>query len=336
MNKLNLAIAGFGKAAEVYHTPFINAVPEISVKKVLERHHQKSGEYFPGVEVVKNYEAILEDPKIEAVLITTPNHLHFSMARLALEAGKHVIVDKPFTLTSEEAKVLTGLAEQNNKLITVYHNRVLDGPIRALREIIDQKLFGSTKEITIRFDRFRPVVNSETWREKNTPGSGILYDLGAHLIYYALYLFGYPDEVEAKVETQRENAEADDYFHITFYYKKNDVKVILTAGMLVKNPTPHIVLNAENGKVVFEALDPQEAALKNGVLPGHPDWPLSFNYRIETEDEVIEKEAPAGNYSLFYQNFYEAVKDGKDLLVKPESATMVIDLIEKVRAKGER
>lgn len=336
MNKLNLAIAGFGKAAEVYHTPFINAVPEISVKKVLERHHQKSEEYFPGVEVVKNYEVILEDPDIEAVLITTPNYLHFSMATLALEAGKHVIVDKPFTLTSEEAKVLTDLAVKNKKLITVYHNRVLDGPIRALKELIDQKVLGNPEEITIRFDRFRPEVNSDTWREKNTPGSGILYDLGSHLIYYSLYLFGYPDEVKAVVEKQRDGAVADDYFYITCNYKEPGVKVILTAGMLVKGQSLHIELKSEKGRAIFETLDPQEAALKNGILPGHPDWPSKFNYCLEIEDDVIEKVAPAGDYSLFYQNFYKAAKDEKELLVKPETATMVINLIEKVRAIGEK
>lgn len=328
MKTLNLAIIGFGKAAEIYHWPFIQQVPQIQVTKVLERNLSRSKSVIPHVEIVRDIDHIMNDSEIDIVVITTPNNCHYEMAKSALLAGKHVVVDKPFTITTAEANELIELAETNQKRITVYHNRLLDGPIQTAKSILDKKTLGQIEEVNIHFDRFRPEINTESWREKDIPGAGLLYDLGSHLIASALYLFGYPDKVEAKLEKQRPGVDSVDYFLITLVYHKFPAKVHLHAGMLEEKSTPHVALKGNNGQVVFHDLDPQEAALKNGQLPGTPGWPSVFEAEFDVQNNKEMKQFPVGNYSLFYSNLYAAISEKTPLLVKPTFARDVISIIE--------
>jgi scyllo-inositol 2-dehydrogenase (NADP+) len=336
LKTLNLAIIGFGKAAEVYHWPFIQQVPQIRVTKVLERNLSRSQSVIPDVEVIRDIDHILNDPEIDVIVITTPNNFHYEMAKSALLAGKHVVVDKPFTITTAEANELIELAETNRKLITVYHNRILDGPIQTAKSILDKKTLGQVEEVNIHFDRFRPEINIQSWREKDIPGAGLLYDLGSHLMASALYLFGYPDKVDAKLEKQRPGVDSVDYFFITLVYNKFPAKVHLQAGMLEEKPTPHLVLKGSNGQVVFHDLDPQEAALKNGKLPDSPDWPSVFEAEFHVQNNKEMKQFPAGNYSLFYTNLYEAICGNIALLVKPTFARDVIRIIEEANRVSEK
>lgn len=334
MKKLNIALIGFGKAAEVYHWPFINQVPQLQVTKVLERNYSRSKEVIPNVEVVRHLDHILLDPAIDLVVITTPNELHYSLAKEALKAGKHVVVDKPFTITTAEADELIALAQVKQKLITVYHNRLLDGPIMAAKQILEKQTLGQVAEVNINFDRFRPAINTESWREKDKPGAGLLFDLGSHLIASALYLFGYPDKVGATLEKQRPGVQSVDYFSLNLQYDKAALKVNLHAGMLEEKPTPHMVLKGSKGQIVFHDLDPQEAALKIGLLPGLTGWPTEFEAELEIQNEVNKVKFEVGNYSLFYKNIYEAICFEKPLIVKPELARDVIKIIEEATRPG--
>jgi len=328
VKNLNIAIIGFGKAAEVYHWPFINQVSQLRVTKVLERNQSRSKAVIPNVEIVRNIESVLNDPEIDIVVITTPNDSHFSLAKMALIAGKHVVVDKPFTISSEEGNELVELAKSRQKLITVYHNRILDGPIQAAKKILQQNTLGEINEVNIHFDRFRPEINAKSWREADKPGAGLLYDLGSHLIASALYLFGYPEQMIAKLQKQRPGVQSVDYFLLNLLYNKGTLRVNLHAGMLEQKSTPHIVLKGSKGQAIFQDLDPQEEALKGGKLPNSPQWPSVIEAEFDFQHTKSNVQFDVGNYSLFYQNLYEAICLDKPLLVKPELAIEVIRIIE--------
>jgi scyllo-inositol 2-dehydrogenase (NADP+) len=326
---INAAIAGFGKAGEVFHSPFINAADNIKLTSVLERSRKRSQELFPWVKVVTSYSDILTDKEVDLIVITTPNDLHFSMAKDALLAGKHVVADKPFTITSFEADELIALAREKNLVLTVYHNRRLDGTFQAIKKAVQNKSVGEVKKLTIRFDRFRPEVNKESWRETPRAGSGLLYDLGSHLIDQALNLFGWPDEIKSEVKSERTEALSDDFFEIQFIYNSG-IEVVLTAGMLVKEKTPHYVLEGTKGKLIIQDLDPQEAALKNNVFPGNREYPKTCSGTLISSTGTEEKiEFPAGNYTDFYTNLGDVINGKTKLLIKPEEARDVIRVIEK-------
>ncbi|MFN6944980.1 MAG: Gfo/Idh/MocA family oxidoreductase [Cytophagaceae bacterium] len=329
MKSYKVAIIGFGKGGETYHAPFIHAVPSLSIYKVLERNRQRSREIYPNVQVVKTLDEVLSDDEVDVVVVTVPNIDHYSIARQALLAGKHVVVDKPFTITYKEASELINLAEKQDCLLTVYHNRRLDSGIQTLKKLLSEDLLGKIKSFSCRFDRYRPEVTG-TWREQNVPGAGLLYDLGSHLIDHILYLFGKPLSVTADVQKQRAGTCADDYFHLKFRYP--DFEAEVGAGMLVKDASDHIVCVGEKATFVVDVPDLQEAALKQGIMPVDKEWSqavsgqkglLKFAYgHTETIDLV------QGDYCRFYANLAEAIDRKEPLLVSPVEASEVIRVIE--------
>lgn len=324
---IHTAIAGFGKAAEIYHCPFLLLLPEFKLVKVLERRRQRSKELYPWVQIVRDYAAILEDKSIDLVIITTPNEFHYPMVKAALEAGKHVVVDKPFTCHVWEGEELLQLAAEKNRVLTVYHNRRLDGPVQEVRQIMRKKLVGKPRKLEIRFDRYRPEINKESWREQDVPGNGILYDLGSHLVDIALSLVGKPDSIKKETRVERIGAEATDFFKIEFFYP--DFTVELEAGMLVREKTPHIILTGEGGQLTIPDLDPQEAALKQGLKPNDEEWPKTFPGFLKRGNEMEKCFFNVGDYTAFYRNLSETIIGKQKLLVKPAEALEVIRIIER-------
>jgi scyllo-inositol 2-dehydrogenase (NADP+) len=330
---IKVGLAGFGKGGEFFHAPVINAVPGLRLTDVVERHKQKSKEKYPWVKVVKSFDDLIKDPQIRLVVITTPNWFHFEMAMKALQAGKHVVVDKPFTVTSKEADTLIEIAKQKNVILSVYHNRRWDGGLKTIKMILENNWIGKVKKFEIHFDRYRPDVQQDSWRENGRAGSGLLYDLGPHLIDQALYLFGLPLRVKAEIKAEREGAKADDNFSIELIY--SDKTAILKAGMLVDEPTPHYILEAELGTYIKYGLDPQEAALKNGGNPAE----RTFGYESSDFWGFLDTQAHGGmyfgkvetlpgSYKSYYENIYAAIRGDEPLQVKAEEGRAVIRIIE--------
>jgi predicted dehydrogenase len=330
---IKVGLVGYGTGGEFFHAPIINSIPGLKLTDVVERHKQKSKEKYPWVKVLKNFDDLLKDPQIRLVVITTPNWFHFEMALKALNAGKNVVVDKPFTVTAKEADTLIELANQKNLVLSVYHNRRFDGDFLTLKKIIENNWVGKVKELEIRFDRYRPEVKQDSWRENGRQGSGVLYDLAPHLIDQALNLFGLPETIKAEVKSEREMAKSDDCFHIELNYPK--VKVILKAGMLVKEPTPHFLLSGDLGTYTRFGLDPQEQALKNGMVPDSNKWGHEpsghwgfLNSKAPGLQTYGKIETLPGCYPDYYRNIYAAIRGEEDVLVKPEEARNVIRIIE--------
>lgn len=333
---ISTGLIGFGNSGQTFFAPFIAANPGFSLDKVSTSDPAKAAKanaVYPKAKVVNDAAAIINDPGIELVLIGSPNTSHLELAKQALLAGKHVVVEKPFTITSADADELIALAKQQGRILTVHHNRRFDSGHNTVKRVIASGRLGRLVEYEVHYDRFRRDLRPGAWREKPLPGSGILYDLGAHLIDGALELFGTPETVTCMMLTQRPGLEVEDNFEIILNYP--EVKVTLKGGMLVKVPGPTYVLYGDYGTFIKYGMDVQEEALKKGEQPGGPNWgiePDDIWGRLTTEengkDVTRTIESEAGRYQDYFQNVYEAIAEGKELIVKPEQARETIRVIE--------
>ncbi|WP_242928141.1 oxidoreductase [Pontibacter vulgaris] len=334
---INVGLIGFGMSGRIFHAPFISNVPGLSLKKIKANRPESielARQRYPDAVVVTNEQEIFEDATIDLVVIATANPTHYSLAKAAFLANKHVLVDKPFTITSTEADELIELAAEKNKVLTIYQNRRWDSDFKTVKKVLDAHLLGNLVEYEAHFDRFRNAIKPDTWKEENLPGSGILYDLGSHLIDQALVLFGEPQEVFADIRSQRTGSQIPDYFEVTLYYE--NFKAILKAGMLVRETGPHFILHGDQGSFIKYGMDVQETALKAGSYPSESaDWGMEpedqwgiLNTEIQGMHYRGKITSEAGDYSGLYNNVYNAILGQEELEVKPEQARNTIRIIE--------
>lgn len=330
---LRTAIASYGMSGYVFHAPFIHLHPGFELKKVLERSKSLAKERYTYTEIARTFDELIHDPDIDLVVVNTPDHLHYPMAFAALNAGKHVVVEKPFTQTSEEGEELVALAKKKGVLLTVYHNRRFDGDSRTVQKILKEGLLGRLVEYEAHYDRYRNFI-PKTWKEDPSTGAGIVYNLGSHLIDHALFLFGKPEWIWADIRKLRDGALTDDFFEIKLLYPAHSVT--LKSSYLVKEPGPRYILHGTNGSYIKSGNDPQEEALKQGIWPegenwgqeSESDWGILHTEKDHFSERKVLPTLP-GNYMDFYDNLYEAVLHGAPLAVRPEEGLEVIRIIEK-------
>ncbi len=332
MNAINTAILGYGSGGRIYNAPVIASVPGFSIRSIMtssKGNRDAAKNDFPEARILSDFSEILEDPDIELLIITLPNHLHYQYAKEALLAGKNVVVEKPFTVKTEEADELIQLATANNLVLSVHHNRRWDSDILTIQQLLEQDRLGKLMEFEAHFDRFRNYVK-DSWKEEEIPGSGILYDLGSHLIDQALMLFGEPREIFANLHIQREDSKVTDNFELLLFYPQ--LKVTLKAGMLVKEPGPRYKLFGRKGNYTKYGMDVQEEALKKGITPQDlSHWgkePEGLWGLLNTEEEYRKIESLAGDYRRFYINVRDHIWSGTPLAVTAPEARNVIKVIE--------
>jgi scyllo-inositol 2-dehydrogenase (NADP+) len=330
---IRVGVVGYGMASQVMHLPFITTLKQYQLVSVLERHNNKAQEKYPFVQIVRSIDELVSDPSIDLIVITTPNDTHFPYAQKALLAGKNVVLEKPFTNTSAEAMALVELSRKSGKILSVYQNRRYVNDFLTIKKLLGEKLLGDIVEFEGHYDRYRPEAKPNAWREENIPGSGILYDLGAHLIDQALCLFGIPQTITADVRMQRPHARVDDYFDLRLDY--GFTKVILESGMLVREPGPRYMIHGFKGSFLKYGEDPQEALLRTWVLPNTPQWgeepPEMWGLlHTEVDGKIIREKYPSipGNFGYFYQNLYKTIVLGEKLREKPEHGFNSIRMIE--------
>lgn len=329
MSAIGVGLVGFGKAGRLFHAPLIEAVRGLRLRTIVQRHGDDALEHHPDVSLLRDSDALLRDANIALVVIATPNDTHFDLARAALEAGKHVVVDKPFTVTAAEAAELIDLARSVRRLVTVFQNRRWDGDFLTVRHLIQQKALGTLTSFESRFDRYRDEARPGAWRESGRPGSGLLYDLGSHLVDQALLLFGAPASIDASVRRERPFGNADDAFDIVLRYP--GLEVALGAGMLVRHPTPRFTLRGTGGTFVKFGLDPQEEALAAGRSPLSGGWGSDRKEqwgRLLTAEGDRMIETLPGNYPAFYENVCDAIEGRAPLAVTAEQARAAIVILE--------
>ena len=215
---MKTGVVGYGVAAQFMHLPFITTNPDYQLLSILQRTGDSAGEKFPAVKIVRSIDEMLADPALELVVITTPNDTHFDYTARALRAGKHVVLEKPFTITSGEGKELIAMANQSGKVLSVFQNRRYVSDFLTIRQLLNENMLGEIVEFEAHYDRYRPEQRPTAWREEDAPGSGIFYDLGAHLIDQAFCLFGLPKSLTADLRIQRPHARTTDYFELWLDY----------------------------------------------------------------------------------------------------------------------
>ena len=335
---LNTAIVGFGLSGQVFHTPFIHVHPGFNLHTIVTSGTLAATKY-PKAHISDTFNKLITNPEIDLVIICSPNQLHFSQAKAAIEAGKHVIVEKPFTVNSTEAQSLIEVSQKSGKLVFPFHNRRWDSDLLTLKHIIDQGYLGKVVEYESRFDRFTPVISRAAWRYHQNEGGGTLFDLGIHLIDQAVSLFGKPDGVFARLFNQREGSVTDDSFDLKLIYP--DLNVTLKASVFVKEAGPRFQVHGTKGSFVKYGLDVQEAQLRKGKNPGSKGYGIEpAAQRGILNTETFGKkfrgryETLPGNYMAFFDNVYSAVTKGGVIAIKPEDALLNIRIIEAAKASN--
>ena len=324
---VRVGLIGFGLAGQAFHAPVIRGVEGMELACILERHGSQAREKYPDVRVARTLEELLADKEIRLCVVATPNDSHAPLARACLEAGRDVVVDKPFAPTMAECEDVVRVAAERRRLLTVYHNRRFDGEFHTVRKMVQAGDLGTVVEYEARFDRFRLEAKPGAWRERaDQPGAGVLFDLGPHLIDQALVLFGEPHAITASAFCQRESSQVDDAFDVCLEYPP--LRAMLRARIIAYAPGPHLLIHGTKGSFVKHGMDPQEERLRGGKIPPGKDW--GADWGVETEDlwgtlsRVGEpgrkvKTAP-GDYRGFYANVRDAIEKGAALEVTPQQA----------------
>lgn len=334
---IRTGIIGFGLSGRVFHAPFIDTVEGYELTKIstANQERQKNAkEIYPSTEIVPDAKDIINDPNIDLVIVTSPNTEHFPLSKEALLAGKHVVVEKPFTVNVSEADELIEIALKQKKILTVYHNRRFTSDTRTVKKLLENDLLGEIVDYESHFDRYRSEPRPKgAWREEPLPGSGIFYDLGSHLIDQVLWFFGMPEAVTAEINSQRPWAKQDDHFDVRLHYP--NFTATLKSSMLCRIPGPTYLLHGRNGSFVKYGLDVQEATLDAGAKPLGKDWgkePDEIWGTINTEYKGVKiqgkLESEQGDYKDYFINLRDAIHGKCNIAVKPEEARNVMKIIE--------
>ena len=333
MRIINAALASYGMSGEIFHAPLLSAHKGFNLYKILERTKNRSHERYPTVNIVKSYKEILDDDKVDLIIVNTPDKDHHEMALLAIQSGKHVIVEKPFTLRMNDADQLIAESEKTGTILSVFHNRRWDGDFLTIQKIINEGLLGRLVEYESHFDRYRNYLKQESWKEQASSGSGSIYNLGSHLIDNALVLFGLPESVFADIRILRSGAEVDDAFILLLKYP--DVLVTLKSSYLVREPGPKFSLHGTHGSFLTWGIDPQEEDLKSGKLPGGSDWGHETEElwgKLNTDLNGVhysgKYETLPGNYLAYYDDIYDSIINKRKPAVTAEQGRDVIYVIE--------
>jgi predicted dehydrogenase len=312
----------------VFHAPLISATPGLSLSVIGTTQADSAASAYPDARIVPDRLAAVRHPDTDLVVIATPNDSHAPLADAALRAGKHVVVDKPFTVTVAEASALVATASEAGRIVSVFQNRRWDSDYLGIAREIAMGRIGEVVEFRSEIGRYRPVVR-DRWRERAGPGSGLWYDIGPHLVDQALMLFGPPETVHADLRITREGGTATDWFQVRLGYGPK--RAVLGSSLTATEPPPRFIVRGTTGTITKRGGDSQEDQLVRGEAPGAPGWghdPDPLVLVSEGSGAPIEIAAPPGNYLAYYSSLRDAIADEGEAPVTPVQATMVMEIIE--------
>jgi scyllo-inositol 2-dehydrogenase (NADP+) len=334
---LNVGLVGFGFAGKTFHAPVIRVVEGLRLTTIVQRHG--GGAPDPGyadVEFVRSVDELLSRA-VDLVVIATPNIWHHPIAKQCLLAGRHVVIDKPFTTTVAEAAELVQLAAAPQRVLSAYQNRRYVGDFVTLQTLLSDGVLGRVTNFESHVDRFRPELRPGAWREQPLPGSGVWFDLGPHLLDQALVLFGIPHAISADIRSERDGAAADDAFDVTLHYPH--MRALLRGSMLAASPGPTFAVHGTKGSFIKYGVDPQEGALKSGRAPDESNWdrePLEMYGTLTTSEGTRTVPTIPSSFTHYYENVRDAILGKARLAVTPEHAISVVRGLELAVASSEQ
>ena len=329
-DSIRVGLIGYGYASKTFHAPLIAGTPGMALAAMSSSDATKVHADWPTVPVVSEPKHLFNDPNINLIVIPTPNDTHFPLAKAALEAGKHVVVDKPFTVTLSQARELDALAKSLGRLLSVFHNRRWDSDFLTVKALLSEGTLGEITFFESHFDRFRPQVRNR-WREQAGPGSGIWYDLAPHLLDQAVNLFGLPVSMTVDLAQLRPGAQTTDYFHAILSYPQR--RIVLHGTMVAAAESARYIIHGTRGSYVKFGLDPQEDRLKNGERLPQEDWGYDMRDGVVTkvEGETLVEETlltSPGNYPAYYAAVRDALNGTGENPVPASQAIQIMELIE--------
>src|ERR1700730_10482574 len=309
---INVGLIGFGLAGRSFHAPVISAVPGLKLAAIFQRSGSEAAAAYPDARIARSLDELLAIRDIRLIVIATPNETHAPFARQCLAAGRDVVVDKPFATSYEEAASLAQLAQKSGHLLTVYQNRRYDGDFQAIRQLVAAGTLGRIVRFETNYDRFRPNLKPNAWREQQVAGAGIWFDIGPHLIDHAIVLFGLPEAVTADIRIEREGGRADDAFDVMFHYP-NSMRAVLSSNILAAMQRPRFLLFGTKGAFLKQTFDPQEINLRAGQIPKDGPWGAEpeSNWGLLTlalsDGTTEQRRIPSGTGD--YRDYYANVRD---------------------------
>lgn len=329
---LNAAICSYGMSGKVFHAPLISAEPTLNLHSVLQRGSETALSDYPNINIAKTFEEIIDNPEIDLVIVNTPNEFHYAMTKAALLAGKHVVSEKPFIIDIKEGEELIALAQQQHKILSVFHNKRLETDHLTVQKILAQGELGRVVEIEWHYDRYRTNITHKAWKENNLPGAGTWFDLGIHMVDSMLCLLGRPHAVNADMRSLRRATGSTDYFNVCFHY--TDMRVLLRSNTFVSEKGAMVSIHGDTGSFLKFGQDVQEQQLMNGLKPYQENWAThgSDNFGIlhshhlgTSKREKIESEQ--GCYEDFYRNIADTILGKDTLKFTPQEALLAVEMV---------
>jgi len=322
---ISSALLAYGMSGKVFHAPFLALHPGFSLDAALERNEPKIQHDYPAVRSYRSLDELLADPALELVVVNTPNNTHFDLAQQALLAGKHVLIEKPVATSTAQFEELWALGRQVGRHVFAYHNRRWDSDFQAVRRMVESGQLGQLIEAHFRFDRYKPVLNTKAFKETPIPGSGLLYDLGPHLLDQAISLFGQPLSASKTLGQNRDNSQVDDFFSLHLRYP-NGLNVWLTSSLLVADPGPAYVLHGSQGSYRKQRTDPQEAQLLKGMSPDNSAYGREIAGQegiltlmaADGTSRALTDTAPDGDYRQLFEAVYQTIRHGAAYPIREE------------------
>ncbi|KAH6629690.1 hypothetical protein C7974DRAFT_463598 [Boeremia exigua] len=372
MSPIKVGVVGYGFAAKSFHLPFISALPDYEVVAVLQRAEvpkdlasAPKGSHctvdLPNIKHYRNAEDFFADSEINFVVVATHTDTHASFATQALKAGKHVIVDKPFARSVEEADEVIKLAKQTGLILTCFQNRRYDGDFMTVRELVKKSVFGDMTEAEIHYDFDRPSWLHYLSAKEYVPGSGLTYGLGTHSLDQAYTLFGCPASVTAFFRVQRGiESENEDSFTVILQYGGPQKNLLVTVKTSVVSPMEKQLkfwLRGTKGSFVKyqqRSTCPQEEQIERGAQPLDPDFGLEsekllgtlttyeeFDSSLQTFDKESQRyvgryPAVRGRWMQLYKDVADAINGKAELAVKADEVRDVLRIIELARESHEK
>lgn len=331
---IDVGLIGFGLAGRCFHAPVIRAVPGLHLAAILQRSGDSAAQLYPDAGIVRTVDDLLAVQSLKLIVIATPNQSHFPLAQRCLEAGRHVVVDKPFTLNVAEARELLALARSKNLILTVYHDRRFDADFQGLRKVIDSGELGRVTRFESTYDRYRPSPKLGAWREQPGPGSGVFFDLSPHLFDQSFTLLGTPETITADIRIERASFTTDDAFDVLLHYPQG-TRALLRSTMLAAAPRPRTVVLAQNGSYLKRDFDPLELTLRAGQIPQGDSWALEKEENwgeltlVSDDGRTTTRRVPStGDWRDFYVNVRDAILGAASVLVTPQQILNVMVAME--------
>lgn len=325
----------YGMSGKVFHAPFIDAHPGFRLHAITERNHKGAAADYPGIISYNSIDELLADEKIELIIINTPNYTHHEYAKKALAAGKHILVEKPFAANTEEAKEILALAKELGRKVLFYQNRRWDSDFTAVKQVIESGKLGKLSEVHFRYDRYRSTIGVKSFKEEPIAASGLMYDLGPHLLDQVLSIFGKPDSFHKILGKNRVGTQVDDYFSIHLSYP-DSVNVFVHSNMMVVDALPAFVINGTKGSLHKVRADAQEEQLLKGVKLSDPAYGIEAAGTagkltlIDEKGEKTTEEIPSlqGSYLPLFEAVYQSIVHDQPYPVTEEQVITQLEILE--------